>query len=211
MWRASQLEGVDIYNNNNEKIGDVSDVLVDQSGKVEAVVIGVGGFLGIGERNVAVPFNALKFEMTEPSASASNNAAARRPRAEALAPGRAPRRRPLAARPAPRPRAVPLAPTNRRRRARSQAATTMPVATMPAAPTAMLRPVRFWPMPPRTNFATRRSSSTAISKSTSRTKRGAPFRGPFSLPEGLPLLDDAQWAYASMGLLRHLAASGFRV
>ena len=74
MWRASQLEGVDIYNNNNEKIGDVSDVLVDQSGKVEAVVIGVGGFLGIGERNVAVPFNALKFEMTEPSASASNNA-----------------------------------------------------------------------------------------------------------------------------------------
>ncbi len=74
MWRASQLEGVDIYNNNNEKIGDVSDVLVDQSGKVEAVVIGVGGFLGIGERNVAVPFNALKFEMTDPSASASNNA-----------------------------------------------------------------------------------------------------------------------------------------
>jgi sporulation protein YlmC with PRC-barrel domain len=72
MWRASQLDGVDIYNNNNEKIGDISDVLVDQSGKVEAVVIGVGGFLGIGERNVAVPFNALKFEMTEPSASASN-------------------------------------------------------------------------------------------------------------------------------------------
>jgi sporulation protein YlmC with PRC-barrel domain len=76
MWRASQLDGVDIYNNNNEKIGDISDVLVDQSGKVEAVVIGVGGFLGIGERNVAVPFNALKFEMTEPSASASNTGGA---------------------------------------------------------------------------------------------------------------------------------------
>lgn len=74
MWRASQLDGVDIYNNNNEKIGDVSDVLVDRNGKVEAVVIGVGGFLGIGERNVAVPFNALQWEMSNPSATAAGGA-----------------------------------------------------------------------------------------------------------------------------------------
>jgi sporulation protein YlmC with PRC-barrel domain len=74
MWRASQLDGVDIYNNNNEKIGDVSDVLVDRNGKVEAVVIGVGGFLGIGERNVAVPFNALQWEMSNPSATAASGA-----------------------------------------------------------------------------------------------------------------------------------------
>jgi len=66
MWRASKLEGVDIYNQNNERIGEIDDVLVDKSGKVEAVVIGVGGFLGIGERNVAVPFNALQWQMEAP-------------------------------------------------------------------------------------------------------------------------------------------------
>src|SRR3712207_6623732 len=41
-WRASKLEGLDVYNNNNEKVGDISEVLVDQSGKIQAVVIGVG-------------------------------------------------------------------------------------------------------------------------------------------------------------------------
>jgi sporulation protein YlmC with PRC-barrel domain len=71
MWRASQLDGVDVYNQNNERIGEVDDVLVDKSGKVEAVVIGVGGFLGIGERNVAVPFNALQWQMQD-QATASN-------------------------------------------------------------------------------------------------------------------------------------------
>jgi hypothetical protein len=47
-WRASKLEGLDIYNQNNEKIGDISELLVDSSGKIQAVVVGVGGFLGIG-------------------------------------------------------------------------------------------------------------------------------------------------------------------
>jgi sporulation protein YlmC with PRC-barrel domain len=71
MWRASKLEGVDIYNQNNERIGEIDDVLVDKSGKVEAVVIGVGGFLGIGERNVAVPFSALQWQMEEPRTAAT--------------------------------------------------------------------------------------------------------------------------------------------
>jgi hypothetical protein len=53
IWRASKLDGVEIYNDQNEKIGDISDVLIGRNGKVRAVVIGVGGFLGIGERNVA--------------------------------------------------------------------------------------------------------------------------------------------------------------
>jgi sporulation protein YlmC with PRC-barrel domain len=59
--RASKLEGLDVYNNNNEKIGDVSELLIDQSGRIEAVVVGVGGFLGMGEHHVAVPFNQLRW------------------------------------------------------------------------------------------------------------------------------------------------------
>jgi sporulation protein YlmC with PRC-barrel domain len=69
-WRASQIEGLDVYNNNNEKIGDISEMLVDSSGKIQAVVIGVGGFLGIGERDVAIAFDQVKF-VNEPRAMAS--------------------------------------------------------------------------------------------------------------------------------------------
>jgi sporulation protein YlmC with PRC-barrel domain len=69
-WRASKLEGLDVYNNNNEKIGDISELLVDQSGKIQAVVIGVGGFLGMGEHDVAVPFDQIKL-MAEPRAGAT--------------------------------------------------------------------------------------------------------------------------------------------
>lgn len=67
-WRASKIDGLNVYNNNNEKIGDISELLVDQSGKIEAVVIGVGGFLGMGEHDVAVPFNEIKF-VNEPRAN----------------------------------------------------------------------------------------------------------------------------------------------
>ena len=52
-WRASKLVGVNVYNEANEKIGDISDVILDKSGKVENVVLGVGGFLGMGEHYVA--------------------------------------------------------------------------------------------------------------------------------------------------------------
>ena len=69
-WRASKLEGLDVYNSNNEKIGDISELLVDQSGKIQAIVIGVGGFLGMGEHDVAVPFDQIKL-MTEPRAGAT--------------------------------------------------------------------------------------------------------------------------------------------
>ena len=44
----------------DNKIGDINDLLLDKEGKVSAVILGVGGFLGAGEKNVAVPFNALK-------------------------------------------------------------------------------------------------------------------------------------------------------
>jgi sporulation protein YlmC with PRC-barrel domain len=58
-WRASKLAGVDVYNDANEKIGAINDVILDRSGKVAKVVLGVGGFLGLGELNVAVAFDKL--------------------------------------------------------------------------------------------------------------------------------------------------------
>ena len=60
-WRASKLVGVNVYNQSNDKIGDIREVIVDKSGKADAVVIGVGGFLGIGQKDVAVAFSDLKW------------------------------------------------------------------------------------------------------------------------------------------------------
>lgn len=50
----------DVYDNQENKIGDVNDILLDTDGRVSAVIVGVGGFLGLGQKDVAVPFNALK-------------------------------------------------------------------------------------------------------------------------------------------------------
>ena len=50
----------DVYDTQDNKIGDVNDILLDKDGRVSTVIIGVGGFLGVGEKDVAVPFNALK-------------------------------------------------------------------------------------------------------------------------------------------------------
>lgn len=59
---------------NNESIGDVNDVLMDRNGQSVAVVIGVGGFLGIGEKNVAVPFAQLDFTSRAAGGSATGTA-----------------------------------------------------------------------------------------------------------------------------------------
>ncbi len=60
-WRASKLVGVDVYNEANEKLGDINEVVLDKSGKVVHVILGVGGFLGMGEHYVAVGFDKLKW------------------------------------------------------------------------------------------------------------------------------------------------------
>ena len=60
-WRATKLIGLDIYNEQNEKLGDVNEMLVDASGKVTGIVIGVGGFLGMGQRDIMVTLDKLKF------------------------------------------------------------------------------------------------------------------------------------------------------
>ena len=49
----------DVYDTHDNKIGDVSDVLLDKNGQVTAVILGVG-FLGMGEKDVAVPFNSVR-------------------------------------------------------------------------------------------------------------------------------------------------------
>jgi sporulation protein YlmC with PRC-barrel domain len=68
---ASKLIGTRVVSSNNESIGDINDVIVDRNGQAIAAVVGVGGFLGIGEKDVAVPFNSLEF-MTAQQASAMN-------------------------------------------------------------------------------------------------------------------------------------------
>jgi len=61
-WRASKLMGLDVYNEANEKLGDINELILDKDGKVSAVVIGVGGFLGMGEHDIAVTMDKLKFK-----------------------------------------------------------------------------------------------------------------------------------------------------
>ena len=66
-WRASKVAGVSVYNDNNESLGSINDLLMDKSGNIKAVVVGVGGFLGVGEHLVAIPFDKIKF-VNEPIA-----------------------------------------------------------------------------------------------------------------------------------------------
>ncbi|HWV43485.1 PRC-barrel domain-containing protein [Pseudorhodoplanes sp.] len=60
-WRASKLIGVNVYNQQNEKIGEIDELILNSSGQVAGAIIGVGGFLGLGERDVMVPMNQLRF------------------------------------------------------------------------------------------------------------------------------------------------------
>jgi cytoskeletal protein RodZ len=64
-WRASDLEGKDVYDTTGENIGSISDVLLSEDGEVIAVLVGVGGFLGIGQKDVAVAMDALEFGPTK--------------------------------------------------------------------------------------------------------------------------------------------------
>jgi sporulation protein YlmC with PRC-barrel domain len=49
-----------VYDPSDNKIGEIMDVLVDREGKITALIVGVGGFLGMGEKDVAVPFNSVR-------------------------------------------------------------------------------------------------------------------------------------------------------
>jgi sporulation protein YlmC with PRC-barrel domain len=102
-WRASKFVGVDIYGTDNAKIGDVNEVLLDASGNAQAVVIGVGGFLGIGEKNVAVPFTSVQWKSEPVQATTASTA----PRSDVSSTGTTAANPPTAA-----PTAAPAAPVD---------------------------------------------------------------------------------------------------
>ena len=59
--KAEELVGTTVYGANDENIGEISDIVLTQDGKVDAMIIDVGGFLGVGEKPVAVGFDKLAF------------------------------------------------------------------------------------------------------------------------------------------------------
>jgi len=73
LWQSSKLIGTNVYNDQNEKIGSIKELMVDKTGNLESAVIGVGGFLGVGERDVAVKFSDLKWS-NEPVKSSTTGA-----------------------------------------------------------------------------------------------------------------------------------------
>jgi sporulation protein YlmC with PRC-barrel domain len=73
--RLSKLKGVDVIGEDHVKIGDIDEVLIDRDGRLQAVVVGVGGFLGIGGKDIAIPYDQIAWNTgdvsraTVPSAS----------------------------------------------------------------------------------------------------------------------------------------------
>jgi hypothetical protein len=74
-WTAEALIGRTVENGKGDDLGEINNVVINENGNVVAVVIGVGGFLGIGEKDVGVPFNALEFrteaQMDRPDAAST--------------------------------------------------------------------------------------------------------------------------------------------
>ncbi|WMS43339.1 PRC-barrel domain-containing protein [Acuticoccus sp. MNP-M23] len=62
---SSDMVGAAVYGIDAEKIGDINDLMLAGDGSVEAVVIGVGGFLGLGEKDVAVPLDTLDIALVD--------------------------------------------------------------------------------------------------------------------------------------------------
>jgi sporulation protein YlmC with PRC-barrel domain len=58
-WRANNFIGQAVVNASGERVGDVNDLLFDKSGKLATVVVGVGGFLGMGEKNVGIHYDTI--------------------------------------------------------------------------------------------------------------------------------------------------------
>ena len=56
---ASKLVGASVYSPSDEKVGDIQYLVINKAGKVEAIIVGVGGFLGIDKKDVALTFNSL--------------------------------------------------------------------------------------------------------------------------------------------------------
>ena len=68
-WLFTKFRGSDVLGPDNARIGSVNDLLFDGTGRIIGVVVGVGGFLGIGAKNVAIDTSALN---AVPADSAGN-------------------------------------------------------------------------------------------------------------------------------------------
>src|SRR5215472_10380237 len=72
LWQGSKLISMNVYNTQDEKIGSIKDLMTNKDGNIDLVVIGVGGFLGVGERDVAVKFSEIKWS-NEPAKSSTSS------------------------------------------------------------------------------------------------------------------------------------------
>jgi sporulation protein YlmC with PRC-barrel domain len=61
-WTVTNYYKQDVYDKGQNTVGKIDDVLIDKSGKITTLIVGVGGFLGIGEKDVALPFTAVHAE-----------------------------------------------------------------------------------------------------------------------------------------------------
>lgn len=59
-WLSTQLIGLPVYDSANENIGSISNLVIGQSGAIQAVVVGVGGFLGVGAKDIAVSLHKME-------------------------------------------------------------------------------------------------------------------------------------------------------
>ena len=60
-WSVSKMSGVNVYNEANDKVGEISDVIINSQGRVKGAVVEVGGFLGMGTHYVLIAMDSLKF------------------------------------------------------------------------------------------------------------------------------------------------------
>src|SRR5690349_11404208 len=58
--RTDQLVGKSVYNSAGERVGEIDEIVVNRNSRATAAVVGVGGFLGIGEKKVVVPFDSMR-------------------------------------------------------------------------------------------------------------------------------------------------------
>ena len=59
-WLASNVYNASVYDKNEQKIGDLTDLIIEKDGRIKSAIIGVGGFLGVGQKDVEIPFTDLK-------------------------------------------------------------------------------------------------------------------------------------------------------
>jgi len=70
-WLVTNFVNRSVYGQDGASIGDINDLLIDKNGSIQAVIVGVGGFLGIGEKDVALPFTAIEL-MRDPAATSED-------------------------------------------------------------------------------------------------------------------------------------------